>query len=275
MLENFTLTPVFPVFAKNNWELFFQIEREIHEKAANRTVYTAFGKLQLCEVRFQVHDLNAILMEILDLDEFDFVEKKERRSGKKKKRMSRYQYDWLTLGIEDDLEKIRTRDFSDGMMLSTKQLTRDGRDNNVEGIGSFYVDALLGRIETRSLELAEFARDHFTSLFGDAITFKRIVKLNMEKVRNTKDESAPPYPPEHVPPELMRQIREQIFLKQLDEKVPMLNNMTPREARKIPEMMPILIEWVKEWENMLERKRKSVDDGFGIDFIRKALDINF
>ena len=55
----------------------------------------------------------------------------------------------------------------------------------------------------------------------------------------------------------------------------MLNNMTPREARKIPEMMPVLIEWVKEWENMLERKRKSVDDGFGIDFIRKALDINF
>lgn len=74
----------YATFAKNHWDIFYQIEREIREKEMNKKFYTSYGELQLCEVRFRVNDIQLILNKIKHLEEFNFIDIKEIRRGKKK-----------------------------------------------------------------------------------------------------------------------------------------------------------------------------------------------
>ncbi|MBN1782742.1 hypothetical protein JW948_16520 [bacterium] len=264
-------------FAKSRWEVFFQIEHESHEKAKNRVFYTSYGRLQLCEVRFHVHDLKSILEKIKDFEEFNQVDIKERRIGNKKRKVKRYHYDWLTLGIEEELADIRTGDVTDGVLLFTKQLDIAGKDTGIEAIGSLYLDELLARLETRSMELAGFASRHIPALFGSALAFKRINKMSMnpKTASAVNEDDTPVSQLSGPPPELKRKINRKVYLSRLDERIPALNHLTPREARQDPAMLPRLIDWLKGFENILERRRMEGDEVISINLIKKALNIDW
>ncbi|MFH2048520.1 MAG: hypothetical protein ABIJ12_03650, partial [bacterium] len=265
-------------FAKNHWDIFYQIEREIREKAKNKKFYTKYGELHLCEVRFQVGNLKAVLGKIDSLDEFNFIETKMRRDTVRKKNILRYQFDWFTLGIEEELEQIRTGDIDNGIMISTAQLDIDGNQTGIDVIGNLFIDQFLFRLEIRSLELAEFAVRHFTALFGDTLVFKRIIKMKSstdllkEAGKRQKETSNANQQLENS--ELRQKVEKDIYLKLLDEKIPMLNNMSPREARKNPVGLPLLIDWLKGMENQFEQDRKTGKTTAILDLIKKELNID-
>lgn len=267
----------YDVFAKNNWHLFFQIETEIERKARNKKYYTNYGELQLCEVRFTVQNLEMILERINFLEEFDFIEKKTRKDKKKKRTITRYQFDWLSSGIEDKLEIIKTRDVKDGFIFSTSRVDTEGNRLGKEVIGNFFIDKYLGRLETRSLELAEFAARYFLSLFDHAIIFKRIIKkkIDVNQQNHEKMVAEESGDSEVFDPELTRKVGENCILNLLDQKIPALNHLSPREARGNPETIPLLIEWLKGFENMLEHQKKRGDQFASIDQIKKELDIDW
>jgi len=264
-------------FAKNNWELFFRIEREIREEAQNQKLYTRYGEYQPCSVRFKVKDFNRIMSTIKASAEFNFIETKKRRDNATKKTVIRYQFDWLTFGIEKDLESIRTPDNpGNGIILNTFQLDKNGNQMEIDAIGSLYLDQFLCRLEVGSLELADFAVRHFSDLFGDAVVLKKVIKKEIVDLDNEPEavNEVMPAPPE-VEPGLMQKFLTEYYLKLLDERIPALNNMTPREARKDPAALPMLIDWLKEIENKSESDRKRGKETNVIDMMKKELDIEF
>ncbi len=265
----------YAAFAKNRWDVFIRIERELHEQYKNKQYFTEYGKLQFCEVRFKVNDFGAVLLKMKDLDEFHFLEKKLKKDKKRKYQRVRYDFDWLTLSIEKELSKIKSDSFEDGILLTTHQLDIEGKQTGINIIGTFYVDQYLARIETRSVELAEFARTHFLSVFGEALTFKRIIIKNMEKLFNKREVHSESEPNDTIDPMIQDTVFKDLYMGLLDQKVPALNNMTPREACKNPDMVPSLINWLKAIENIEERKRKQGEKYFSIDQLKKELNLDF
>lgn len=264
-------------FAKNRWEVFFQLEKEIRTRAKNKKYYTTYGELRLCDVRFRVQDIQTILDKIKFLDEFIFIESKVRKDKNKKRNVTRYQFDWITLGIEKELASIKTKDVGNGVMLQTHQLDEDGNKMGFESIGTFYVDNFLSRLETRSLDLANFAVRHFADLFGNALIYKRILKIkyDVEPKNKGMDEQTEPTEKNQLDPEFLNKVAEKIYLDTLDEKIPLLNNLTPREARYDIVARPLLIEWLKGLENLLERRRREGQQVISIKKIKQELEIDW
>ncbi|MBN1155092.1 hypothetical protein JXB12_09275, partial [candidate division KSB1 bacterium] len=268
----------YAMFAKNNWDIFYQIEREINERIRNKKVYTNYGEFQPCEVHFKVNNIQNILVKIKSLDEFNFIGTSAAKRGQKKtKKIMRFEFDWTTQGIQSELDSIKTGEPEDGLMLATHQLDDTGNKTGIEGIGNLYVDKLKFRLKTNSLELAEFARRHFTDVFGETITFKRIQKLNYNiHSRNTVDEiSKEQEMPTQNELELIQEIGEKYYLSLLDQEVPALNNMSPREASKDPATRPLLIDWLKGLENHLERERRNKGLDISMQKIIKELGITW
>ena len=264
----------YAVFAKNRWDVFIQIEREIHKGYKEKEFFTPYGKLQFCDVRFKVNDLRAILHKMEDLEEFHFIEKNVKRI-KKSRQIDRYIFDWLSVGLEKELSGIRINNKINGFILTTHQLDIHSRQMGIEGIGQFFIDKYLGRLETRSVELAEFAVEHFTKLFGSAIVFQRIIKKDMAKLLKDRKSKEPA---DHVKePDLPIKdvLVDEIFMKMLDTKIPALNDLTPREARRDPQALPLLITWLKAIENMEERKRLHGESFFSVSKFQKELGIDY
>jgi len=268
----------FAAFAKDNWELFCQIEREIREREQNKKIYTKYGEVYLCEVRFQVKNLQTVLRTIESLDEFNFIETKTRRDTVRKKNIIRYQFDWFSLGIEEELEQIRIGEVENGLMLNTTQLDIEGNQTGIDVIGNLFVDQFLFRLETRSIELAEFAVRHFTGIFGDALVFKRIIKIKssadlQKEVEKSREETSDANQ-QREKSKLRQKVEKDIYMQMLDEKIPALNNMTPREARKDPAGLPLLIDWLKDMENQFEHDRKTGQKSFPFQLVKKELNVD-
>lgn len=264
----------FSRFSKNRWDVLYQICREIHEKAKNKKFYTTYGELQPCEVRFQVRDVNSVLKRIDQFPEFHFTGSKELK--RKKRKLLRYEYDWFTRGIEEELEPIKSTPGENEIILFTHQLDTQGNKTGIEVIGTLYVDKYLARLETRSVELAEFAGPRFPQLCDAALKFKRIIKIkNKSKDRDMNQEREAKTTSTQMDSEMLNKIEDQFYLNQLDEKIPALNNMTPREASHDETMLPLLIEWLKGLENGLERRRKNGESTFSIIKLKKELDIDW
>ncbi len=227
---------VYSDFAKTHWEIFFQIEKEIKKRALNKKYFTKYGELQLCEVRFRVNDVHTLLNKIKSFQEFNFIESSKRKNKNKKVSINRYKFDWLTLGIERELEALKTDNVEDGILYSIAQLDTKGKTMGIDVIGTLYLDKFLCRLETQSINLAEFAVSHFTRHFGEAVTFQRIIKLKTDQAPKQKESDIhEESEAQTIPsPELPLQFLEDYYLNLLDEKIPALNHLTPREARRIP-----------------------------------------
>lgn len=225
-----------------------------------------------------MRDLKAVLEKTDSFAEFNFIETKTRRDTVRKKNVVRYQYDWFTLGIEEELEQIRTDNIENGLMLNTSQLDTEGNQTGIDVIGNLFVDQFLCRLDTRSLELAEFAVLHFTRLFGDALVFKRITKIksiiDLKQEVGEEPKETPYADQQRGESELLQKVEENFYMKLLDEKIPALNNMTPREARKNLVGLPLLIDWLKGMENQFEQDRKTGKTTVILDIIKKELNID-
>ena len=263
-------------FAKNHWDIFYDIKREVSERKKNKKIYINYGEYQPCEVRFQVNDVNTILKKIEQSKNFNFVDIRVRKIKKRKRGVDRYHFEWTTLGIEKELEPIKLKNKEDGILVSSFQVDENGKPTNIELLGDVYIDKYLCRIEIKSVELAEFAVKSFTGFCGNAITFKRIIKKKVDMDVVPEDIGEPAAEKKHTiaESEMLKEVGEKYYLDLLDEKVPALKGMTPREARNDPILLPLLIEWLKDLENMLEHQRRDGMPVISINKIKRELNID-
>jgi len=262
-------------FAKDRWDIFFQIKHEISKQNENKKIYTAFGEFAPKDVIFNVNDLKSVLNKIKDLNEFEFTEQIEKRDRKnKQKYMPQFQFDWLTSGHEHEIDKMRLTN-QKGILSSIQQLDENGHQTGIEYLGNLAVDPYLARLTVNSLELAEYAKARLPQLFDNQIAFKRLIKSQTPQKEKSQSQSEPEPIDDELKAKIQEQIEQEYMVNILDEKIPMLNNKTPREARQDPDTLPLLIQWLKEFENLELRKKRDNAISMDVEKLKNELDIKF
>jgi len=108
-------------------------------------------------------------------------------------------------------------------------------------------------LKTNSAARAERGRALLSSLLGDLVGPPLTVHDNMALM---DDHSEVPEPPSETPPEVQAAITAQLtshYRKTLDEPVPMLNGLSPRQCAADPALRDEVVGWLKSLENSTER----------------------
>ncbi len=167
-------------------------------------------------------------------------------------------FDWLRLGQSKALEKKMTPAFR-----------HKGPEDGVGSVGR--VELFPDRMNIRCLSRLKhnFAKRMAEKYLGDLIAFRgeRVIDL-AKQAAEPRVTGQPPLSTENdeskepsaVPPEVARPIIEKMmrgnYQRILDERIPMLNNKTPRMAARDRAMRSLLLDWVKLHINGMERRKK-------------------
>jgi hypothetical protein len=270
----------YAAFAKDNWPVFGDIQRAITEARKNIKLMTPYGELVFCELVFAVKDVQVVLNKLSQIEDFDLTGQEERPDRQNPaKNMLRYTFDWLEKGpVVVELDAIRGHGFKSGYTISTSRLDAHDGDTGVRSLGTVYLDRQIMRLKVNSLELAEFAKKRFGILFPTVLKFKRIQKTDLKQaMEKTHAEQETVHEAEEIPDrikkKLLKQLMEKITMETLDKPIPMLGNLTPRQASKDPKARAALTQWLNEIENMEAKKRRRGDYAYPIEKLRKELGI--
>jgi hypothetical protein len=184
-------------------------------------------------------------------------------------------YDWRRVGQSQEIEKEMAPHFR----------TQPGSEW-VGGVGNIklYEDKLVFEAFTRQLyDLGKkMIRRHFgkrVKLVDEEIseTAGKIADMyedenyaREEEPRNFSSEAIPP----EVRAELGRKFYEEYYARFMDDPVPALDGMTPREASGNPDARPMLVELMKEHIHGIERKNREEGIDISIDFALKELGLD-
>ncbi len=157
-------------------------------------------------------------------------------------------YTWLRIGESRKIEKKMPAAF------------RHGEDEPQRGIlGNVKVCADRLVVETFSKQKFRFAKKMIAKYFGKLLTLEKELVIDLAKQAADRaakkqageivEEDKPAPTRSSIPPgveaQAIQETMTQHYRKFLDEKIPMLGGMTPREASKLPKMRPQLIDLMK------------------------------
>jgi hypothetical protein len=147
-----------------------------------------------------------------------------------------------------------------------------GSLKNAPGILFLKRDSLVAQCS--SAKRAETLRAILEKMFGSAIAYRTTVHKSVEKRTETAASAGSSEPLEGGV--IVRETISRQFDNWIDEKIPSIGNITPREAVKTPDGKRRLIDLLKEFENQNEhamrRGLKSPDAiFFPVEKIRKEL----
>lgn len=152
-------------------------------------------------------------------------------------------FDWLRLGKSKAIENDMPEAFR--------------HDDNSQQIGILGNIILKGNsllLETRSEQKFEFAKQMAEEYFGDMIKLEKEavqdLAKELEKEDRDLDYANNDSDNEEIPPEIyqevMHKLMDEHYHKFIDESIPRLNGHTPREASKMSELRPKLLNLMKE-----------------------------
>lgn len=183
------------------------------------------------------------------------------------------EYTWLRIGRSKAIEK------------SMFSLFRHKKGDEMVGtLGKirFYSDRL--EVEAFSKQKYEFAKKMAGRYFGSRIRLKlesvvdlakQVADREREEPEEDEDEYSKPDSSETVPLEFRQAVMEQFFrehyTKFLDDSIPALRGMSPREAAKDPAMRPLLLELMKEHILGIEAQSKRQGFQINIDWVLEEL----
>ncbi|MFH1755537.1 MAG: hypothetical protein ABIA59_07515 [Candidatus Latescibacterota bacterium] len=180
-------------------------------------------------------------------------------------------YDWLRRG-----EAKRIEDQIPGLIRSQGE-----DDATVGGLGYIRVSDAGCRLTVMGRRKYEFAKELIVAYFEDKLelvneTITPIGRLMDESRRRPGSSRPEPSPaiPKDVEEQLMKKFYAQKYLQFLDEPVPMIDNLTPREAARIPSMRPKLIELIKLHLNHMDSMCAKKDFDIDIDWILDELGLD-
>jgi len=151
-------------------------------------------------------------------------------------------------------------------------------DNTLVGSATVRGDDL--RLETNSLRRADALRKLVEAACGDAIAHRRRERVDPATLfeQAAKEASGKPRPPrahEPLPPEMVEALREfttSHYRDWLDESLPALDGLTPRQAARERKMKPRLVSLLKEFEH--HEQMRPAAERFDVAVLWRALDLD-
>jgi hypothetical protein len=185
-------------------------------------------------------------------------------------------YNWQRLGESQEIEKEMPSAFR-----------HDPGSGWIGSLGNLklYGDRLV--FEAFTKRNFEFGKKMIRHYFGKAVTLEnediseiaaRIADEDEAGTldsdhRDSEDPASESIPPE-VKAELIREFTEQHYLSFLDDQVPALNGMTPREASRKPKARHLLVELMKEHIHGIECRNRDEGLDLNIDFVLRELGLD-
>jgi len=177
-------------------------------------------------------------------------------------------YVWLRVGESKAIEKEMPLAFQ-----------HEGGDPEKVGVGTLgnvrlYSDQMV--IEVFSKQKFAFAKRMIEKYFGSVVSFKKemivdVAKQLAEGQRERKELKEVDSVPPEVQQELMSNAYKNHYIKFLDDKVPALENATPREAAKSEKLRPKLIELMKAHIGSIEKQNKAKNVNIDINWVLDEL----
>lgn len=255
---------------KTEWSAFMKnksyiVEHYLEDLPEERPAFLTEEMHELINARsnYDVKDFEKVI-DILS-NEYDFTIDRM-VTGKEAKLI------WLKRGESKDWKVSKER-FKNGIVVDSKLMHESGKlDWAVLGNITITSNRLI--LECLSKERLDRGKQRLNKLLKACIshkvdTFEDFGKA-MEKVKLTKDEKIETAPSE-TGTFLMEALLRKKFLGWLDERIPALNGITPREAIKTGEGRQRVIELIKDIENTEERKRKEGEPYLDVNILRKEL----
>ena len=104
-------------------------------------------------------------------------------------------------------------------------------------------------VETTSRRRADACRHRLKELLGDRVEFANLERKDLEQMMREPGPAGPLEPVE-LPPEALAEIEEKMLRQWIDESIPALGGMTPREAVETPEGRQKVLDLLADFEEM-------------------------
>jgi hypothetical protein len=232
--------------------------------------------LHQCKALYKIEGNYAQIKAILDTKP-DF-EKRERHPEEKEVAGAHY-YSWLRRGESKALEKRMSPSFRHG----------DEKEDGVGTVGNVTLlpDKLI--VETFTKQKYRFAKTMVKKLFGESLALEKELVVDLARQHAAKiEDNYEDYAQgvilekqegkkEDIPPEIARELLQKMHKRHytifLDDKIPALDNMTPRQAASDPQMRPRLIELMKQHLKGIEIQNKERGLDLNIDWVLDELSL--
>lgn len=193
------------------------------------------------------------------------------RNPEEEEHLGAYYYSWLRRGASKELEQKMPAAFR-----------HEDESRGVGSIGnvSLHPDKLI--IETFTRQKYDFAKKMIKKYFKSMVTLKNemVVDLAKQFAETIEERRMEPLAektssiPREIEQKLMRDFYKENYKKFLDEKIPMLNGMTPRQASKKPAMRLQLINLMKIHLKGIETQNRKRNFGLNIDWVLDELGLS-
>jgi len=183
----------FAHFAKDEWATILNIARDVHENRKSPKVFTNYGEFNPKDIIFSVQNFENLEEIFFNNVEFELIKTEEKRGRKKKNQMiNRHTFNWLSLGQETELDKVRVE--PEGVIVSMTRYDSDGKNTNIESIGRVAIDKEIVRFTVYSEEIVEYVKEKFQRLYPDLLKFKRVIKAKFSDEQFPPDQDEEPDP---------------------------------------------------------------------------------
>lgn len=245
------------------FELVAQLGREMQERMLSSL------DANHCRAYYRIKSSRANIAAILKTKP-DFQPDEDRESQPNDPPDSQY-FSWMRRGEAKRIERYMPSVFR-------HKTPEDG----VGGLGAVRLSSDELMLETFSRQKYDFAKKLLAKYFGNDLAFlkEEIVNLAQQAFERSQDPSMERQPTKEstVPPEVEKQLIEQFhrrhYEKFLDDMVPMLNWLTPRQAAADPKMRAKLIDLMKLHMQGLEGQSRERGFDLNIDWVLKELGLN-
>ncbi len=252
----------FKDYLSENFGSLCRLTREIAEEKRKATLNTM--DFHQCRAMYDMkggrHEIEAILEEYPEFERDDEQLKEEDPPG------TQY-YVWLREGKSKAIEKEMPLVF---------QHKGDPEKEGVGVLGNIVLYSDHMNVEAFTKQKFAFAKKMMEQYFSGLVSFKKemivdVAKQLAEGPREKKKlEEVEPMSPE-IEKELMSKSYKNHYIKFLDDKIPALENATPREASKDEELRPKLIELMKGHIGSVEKQNKVKSLNIDIDWVLDEL----
>ncbi len=232
--------------------------------------------LHQCKAIYKIKGNYADIKAILD--HYPDFEKRERNPEEKEVSGAHY-YSWLRRGQSKALEKDMPLHFQH-------------KDECEEGVGtvgnvSLFPNKLIVEVFTKQKHV--FAKAMVEKFFGDNLLLQNETMVDLakqqagkiednyedyvqERILEKEKDSSEDIPPE-IERELLQKMHKRHYTIFLDDKIPALDNMTPRAAAANLQMRPRLIELMKQHLKGIEKQNKDRELNLNIDWVLDELSL--
>lgn len=228
------------------FELIASLGREMQENILSTL------DVHHCRAYYRIKSSQTEIAAILD-NKPDFSPDEDREAEPDDPPGSQY-YSWMRLGEAKRLERYMPSVFR-------HKTPEDG----IGSLGTVRLSTDEFMLETFTRQKFDFAKKLLKKYFGRDLAFlkEEVINLAQQAFERSQDPTREPEEPSQstVPPEVEKQLIEQFhrrhYEKFLDETVPMLKGLTPRQAAADPKNRPLLIDLMKlHMRNLDDQSRK-------------------